>query len=252
MKVYLGSYGGAMQHNLVTTETYDHTNIDESLYVVDEEYEYNLYLAPDSRIVRSEPVDGSELDPAPISVARVIREDNPEEEFAGVIWGNVKEIHERSLIWYDDETELYWQNPPSEFYMPWNNAYNHCDGLTLGGFDDWRLPNIDELISLIRGCQNGTATGDLNSSTCEMYPTGCAAADNCEAANSCMSCDQLQGPDSDGCYWWHPDLSGVCWSYWSSSSFGSDKAWRVRFKYGNVGFTQKINNSYVRCVRNGS
>ena len=68
---------------------------------------------------------------------------------------------------------------------------------------------------------------------------------------SCDMCDVMQGPGSDGCYWWHPGLSGVCNMYWSSSSFGSNDAWYVRFRYGNVGKTQKINNRYVRCVRNG-
>jgi hypothetical protein len=31
----------------------------------------------------------------------------------------------------------------------WSNAINYCEGLTLGGRSDWRLPNINELGSLI-------------------------------------------------------------------------------------------------------
>ena len=33
--------------------------------------------------------------------------------------------------------------------MNWEEANAYCIG-------DWRLPNIDELITLIRGCENGT------------------------------------------------------------------------------------------------
>ncbi len=31
----------------------------------------------------------------------------------------------------------------------WSNAISYCEGLTLGGRSDWRLPNINELRSII-------------------------------------------------------------------------------------------------------
>jgi len=42
------------------------------------------------------------------------------------------------LIWQDNETVS----------MPWENAINYCESLTLGGYSDWRLPNINELRSI--------------------------------------------------------------------------------------------------------
>ncbi|MCP4675596.1 MAG: DUF1566 domain-containing protein [Deltaproteobacteria bacterium] len=77
---------------------------------------------------------------------------------------------------------MCWQDPPSTSYIYWAAANSHCDGLTVGGFTDWEPPSIDELVSLLRGCQNGTATGDLSLSTCQMTPAGCAATDSCESA----------------------------------------------------------------------
>jgi hypothetical protein len=33
--------------------------------------------------------------------------------------------------------------------MTWNNALDECDSCTVGNYDDWRLPNVKELQSLI-------------------------------------------------------------------------------------------------------
>ena len=38
--------------------------------------------------------------------------------------------------------------------MNWQSAINYCQNLTEGGFDDWRLPNIDELKTLIGSVQS--------------------------------------------------------------------------------------------------
>ncbi len=47
----------------------------------------------------------------------------------------------------DLDTGLMWTQAPSTA-MSWSNSLTYAEGLTLGGFNDWRLPNVKELQSL--------------------------------------------------------------------------------------------------------
>src|SRR6266498_1598106 len=44
----------------------------------------------------------------------------------------------------------------------WDNAITYCEGLTLGGFTDWRLPNIKELKSLADTTKATAPAIDIN------------------------------------------------------------------------------------------
>jgi hypothetical protein len=48
----------------------------------------------------------------------------------------------------DNLTGLTWQQVPNADTLTWENALVYAEGLTLGGFSDWRLPNIKELQSI--------------------------------------------------------------------------------------------------------
>jgi len=93
-----------------------------------------------------------------------------------------------------------------------------------GGFCDWRIPNIRELLSLVD-------YGTPYPKTFGAFDTGCAAS--C-TVKTC-SCTR------DG-------------RYWSSTSdwAGADYAWYVNFSFGNGGTAGKTTNYYVRAVRGGS
>ncbi len=49
----------------------------------------------------------------------------------------------------DKTTKLQWQNNETSS-MHWERAKKYCKNLTLGGYNDWRLPNIKELTSLAK------------------------------------------------------------------------------------------------------
>jgi len=141
--------------------------------------------------------------------------------------------------------DLTWQNPPAVDVMTWQDAIDYCDGLTLDGHDDWHLPTISELRSLIRGCP-ATETGG-----------SCGVTDSCLSYESCWGgpcdgCSTNGGPATGGCYW--PDgMEGPCSWYWSPLSRPGDSsdAWVVHFDNGSVGTAVKVNDSFVRCVRGG-
>lgn len=48
----------------------------------------------------------------------------------------------------DNLTGLTWQQVPNADTLTWENALIYAEGLMLGGFSDWRLPNIKELQSI--------------------------------------------------------------------------------------------------------
>jgi hypothetical protein len=135
---------------------------------------------------------------------------------------------------------LMWQQ--TDTYMPWSNAITYCNGLDSAGFNDWRLPTIDELRSLIIGCP---AT----------MPGGACPATNscgCGFTTDCGGCAQWGGPGTGGCY--YPSMfQGSCLEYWSSSTYPPNEAnaWKVNFDHALVSSHGKDNNDYARCVRSG-
>jgi hypothetical protein len=49
----------------------------------------------------------------------------------------------------DNLTTLMWAEDANIWgYTNWNGAIDNCNGLSLGGHDDWRLPTVNELQSL--------------------------------------------------------------------------------------------------------
>ncbi len=49
----------------------------------------------------------------------------------------------------DTATGLMWQTVDSDKGMNWQDALTYSNNLTLGGYDDWRLPNAKELQSIV-------------------------------------------------------------------------------------------------------
>jgi hypothetical protein len=49
----------------------------------------------------------------------------------------------------DDVTGLTWQRDVEPNAFLWQDAKEHCAGLALAGFEDWRLPALIELVSIV-------------------------------------------------------------------------------------------------------
>lgn len=51
---------------------------------------------------------------------------------------------------YDDQTDQTWQDSVivSTQTLDWNASIDYCEALDFAGVQDWRLPNINELLSI--------------------------------------------------------------------------------------------------------
>jgi hypothetical protein len=115
----------------------------------------------------------------------------------------------------DNLTGLMWMGAPNSIPDTWANALASANGLMLCGFSDWRLPNVNELESLVNIDEESDQATFLNNT---------------------------QG------------FSGVqAGYYWSSSSYAgsADLAWIVDMYDGNVYASDKSVILYVWPVRAG-
>jgi len=111
----------------------------------------------------------------------------------------------------DNVTHLEWQDDAVGTTTNWQGAIDRCEGLTLGGHSDWRLPNINELKSIVDRSKSNPAIVDGFTQTSSYYY-----------------------------YWSSTTIEG-----------SKDGAWGVYFSYGSVYYYSKDGNGYVRCVRGG-
>jgi len=160
--------------------------------------------------------------------------------------------------WCDNDSDLCWQDPQKdagvENYggITYADAVRYCEGLMFGGYDDWRLPTIDELRTLVRG-NPPTETGG----ECAMTEGSSFDVMNDSA---CLPVVDLGGPGSGGCYW-PPELTGSCTRpdpgaqghplEYMSSSVCPDNGWVgvVMFDNGGVCWNHTHTLAEVRCVR---
>jgi hypothetical protein len=145
---------------------------------------------------------------------------------------------------FDPATGLTWQNPSADQPLTWSAAKAYCEHLPLAG-GGWRLPKVQELRSLIRGCTNTELGGP------------CRATDPECAHRACMQgCDQCPTVIVNGvkeCLW-APWLLGSCErAHWSSTAYADSidpGAWYVDFGHGAFvhGWLQS-QPLLARCVR---
>ncbi len=168
--------------------------------------------------------------------------------------------------WCDDNTNLCWQDPQKDAYAEDNggvtsfDAGRYCEELVFGGYDDWRMPTIDELRTIISGAplsRDGGICGITEGSAL----SGTTASDVilCYGRLQPFKCS-----GSGGCCW-DDELSGTCntvdpastthyLEYWSSTPAVDDPHNWIGFVFfdsGTVGFNHALSFGEVRCVRDG-
>ena len=109
----------------------------------------------------------------------------------------------------DISANLEWQDNVVSAEKNWNEAISYCEDLSLGRHDDWRLPNRNELISIVDYSKYNPAIKEniFQNITSSYY-----------------------------------------WSSSSYASYSSN-AWIVNFSNGSMGYDNKTYSNYVRCVR---
>jgi len=127
---------------------------------------------------------------------------------------------------------LVWSNRSSDT-MDWNRAKQYCENLSEDGHNDWRLPTISELRTLIQNCQNTETVGE------------CGVTDTCLSEScknkACNGCEAKKV---------HYSKLGDKGFFWSSSLLPGNRmnAWYVDFTYASINGHSE-NKKSVRCVR---
>jgi len=140
-------------------------------------------------------------------------------------------------VYYDTGRGLMWQITPDPTYYAQYNAEEHCANLTIGDLDDWYLPDISQLRSLLVGCDKTDLGGQ-----CNIDVAGCTES-SCRSGN-CDGCSR-----TDTCYW-HTFWQGECSYFWSSTPNEGSGYWYINFENGRLNVTLPNVGTYLaRCVR---
>ena len=118
----------------------------------------------------------------------------------------------------DSIYKLMWQDGEEIFKGDYDEAVKYCENLTFAGFEDWRLPTLNELISITDDTRFEPAINKAFKNIA--YETN------------------VKG---EKIYDW----------YWSSTKYVSDSyfVWVVSFENGGDGWGALYLRNFVRCVR---
>jgi len=113
----------------------------------------------------------------------------------------------------DNLTGLSWQDDGSvlTYTADWQGAIDYCEALTLGGYDDWYLPNFNELDTIVDRRRSDPAIKNVFVNT----------------------------------------VSDRYWSSTTFAERDMIFAWNINFDSGYGVYNLKYYSYYVRCVRGG-
>jgi hypothetical protein len=149
--------------------------------------------------------------------------------------------------WTDSATGLAWTVPLNTLLMNnWVNAGAFCSGQSHCGRTGWRLPTIDELRGVVRGCPATVPSG-----SCAIHDGSAYSS----WVNGACRCAPDAGPGPAACYW-DPILGTSCGQSVFSSSVVPDLTgfvWSIDYRYGLVHAVLQYDSSnvgnFVTCVQ---
>lgn len=134
-------------------------------------------------------------------------------------------------------SDLIWSSWNGE-EATWQEALLYCKNLDEGGLQNWRLPDIDELRTILLVADECVVNGD------------CLSFNECRTDACHCECT-----DDDLCYPGNPENSNYSRldqreTLWSSSSNLDDYnyAWLIDFIQGDINVAQKTEKKPFRCV----
>ena len=142
----------------------------------------------------------------------------------------------------DSSTGLMWSEK-AYYNMSWEMAVDYCDELYKGGFSNWRVPDIDELRTLVKNCPENETGGE------------------CPISEAGGVLSQLYVTECMGCGYGGFSKLGDSDILWSSSNVDedSDYAWYISFSSAEISVAYKYEENCeelyntcvvtVRCVR---
>ncbi|NQT58991.1 MAG: DUF1566 domain-containing protein [Bacteroidetes bacterium] len=131
----------------------------------------------------------------------------------GVAWPYPRFIINDGLV-FDALTGLLWKQEPYNTAVTWEDAMIHAENLDYGGYSDWRLPNRNEMRSLV----------SYGASSNDMYLSG-----------------KFDTTIPEGRFWWT--------STTYASPYGSSRAWVIYLDTGNSVDMPKTDKHYCWVVR---
>ena len=140
----------------------------------------------------------------------------------------------------DASTGHIWSAKAPDFYT-WDEAVSYCDNLVEDYSDNWRLPTISELRTLVLNCVGSVPGGECGVVDTGNPSTSCLSA-SCAGVGYCGGCPATVE---------HSKFSDTS-EFWSSSivTDASSYVWNVHFTYADVSRSGKAECFRVRCIRN--
>jgi hypothetical protein len=149
----------------------------------------------------------------------------------------------------DLETGIVWAQETAPKASGLSEAELYCAELILGGRSDWRLPVVDELTSIVTGCERADVAGH------------CAVADptcldlSCWTAAACGPCSSKSEFADTAAFWASETWKGAPGRYLSASPIQGSLVgglWVVDFATGGIMNAAATGASHVRCVTVGA